>query len=264
MITPYQYPSLAIKNAKEKLYQFGKVVNSKNWQGVESPDDTWELLNHSFAFVIPKAGAELVEEVRPNLEWASMHFRERISGEPLNPPPSHVKWPYNQEGNKKFMPGDIFSHTYPERFWPKKANYSESKYHVRKGIRYELGDARDVIELIYKDPDTRQAFLPIWFPEDTGATSGQRVPCSLGYHFIQREGFLHTNYYMRSCDIIRHFRDDIYLGTYLTYWILQQQRNKAKKSDDFWYGVKPGIFTMHITSLHCFNKEKEVLKYDKT
>ena len=67
----------------------------------------------------------------------------------------------------------------------------------------DYGDLDDVVTLLTNDPLTRQAFLPMWFPEDTGVVHGTRVPCSLGYHFMQRDGRLSITYYIRSCDIVR-------------------------------------------------------------
>lgn len=203
--------------------------------------------------MIPHTIVGLKSEINPNLPWADEHFEERVSGKPLNPPPSHVHWPFASKKNQDHLNNNKFSHTYPERFWPKEL--VEEPWQGVQGIRYNYGDLTDLVELMNKDLETRQAYLPIWFPEDTGAVAGQRVPCSLGYHFIVRENYLHMNYYIRSCDFIRHFNDDIYLACRLNHWIvnelMQLQPNKI---------IKPGIFNMYITSLHCFFKEKEKLK----
>ena len=203
---------------------------------------------------------EIEAKVRPHLPWARDHFLERVSGEPLNPGNEYKNWPFYKykASNDTFRTIDEkFSHTYMERFWPKLANKNHTEY-PHRGIRFDYGDFADVIELIAKDPHTRQAFLPIWFPEDTGAVHGERVPCTLGYHFIQREGFLHIVYYIRSCDIIRHFRDDIYLAMRLVHVVLDEIKKKTQLK---W---SPGKFTMHITSLHCFAHEKGLLKRSNT
>merc|ERR1712167_60985 len=102
-------------------------------------------------------------------------------------------WPFAQKNNKQFKKAKKFSHTYPERIWPPS----------KKGIRFRYGNLDNIVELFNKDKLTRQAFLPIWFPEDTGAVHGERVPCTLGYHFIIRDGYMHVNYYIRSCDYLR-------------------------------------------------------------
>ena len=84
--------------------------------------------------------------------------------------------------------------------------------------------------------------------------------CTIGYHFIRRGDFLHVVYYIRSCDIIRHFQDDIYLACRKVIWVLEELR---KRDPDNWNEVKPGMYTMHITSMHCFKSDKPVLlKYN--
>jgi hypothetical protein len=247
--------SNAIKWTKECLIDYGRTVKTERWQGIPSPDDMFEYLFHSFKAEIPSTIDELVKESSPNLPWADEHLEERIGGLPLNPPPSHVNWPFAQRGNEKFGGNTKFSHTYPERIWPKFA--SDEPNSKLSGIRYEYGDFDDVIDLLEREPFTRQAFLPIWFPEDTGSVHKERVPCTIGYHFIRRGNYLHVVYYIRSCDYIRHFRDDIYLACRKVQWAIEKLK---EKNPDNWAGVIPGYLSMHITSLHCFNKEKEILK----
>lgn len=247
--------SESITWAKEKLLNYGYVVQTERWQGIPSPDDMWETMNTSFQSFIPHSLEELREEVKPNLPWADDHFEERISGKPLNPPPSNEWWPFNQKKNEEFKKDEKFSHTYPERLWPKYA--SETPNSVMEGIRYQYGDFGDVIDLLQREPYTRQAFLPMWFPEDTGSVHGERVPCTIGYHFMRRGNYLHIVYYIRSCDYLRHFRDDIYMACRKLMWVLETLK---ERDPERWSDVVPGYYSMHITSLHCFNKEKEVLK----
>jgi hypothetical protein len=211
--------------------------------------------------IIPHGISELTEEVRPNLPWAENHFYERVGRIPVNPPPSHEEWPFAQKKNEQFGGREIFSHSYPERIWSKYAPLNPQSQRpnkkIKKGIRFEYGDLSDVVDLLEKEPYTRQAFLPIWFPEDTGVVHGQRVPCTIGYHFMRRENFFHMSYFIRSCDIIRHFRDDIYLAIRKMYWILDQLK---RRNPDNWKHVSPGYYSMHIISLHCFNSEKNILR----
>ena len=144
--------------------------------------------------------------------------------------------------------GVEFAHTYPERMWPKYAGYIiPGQPLVQKGIRFFYGDLEDVVNLLIKSPGTRQAFLPIWFPEDTGVVHGERVPCTLGYHFMIRNGKLQITYYMRSCDLIRHFQDDVYMAGRLAQWVRDQLNNHLHNTV---YDV--GELVMHIVSLHCF------------
>lgn len=66
---------------------------------------------------------------------------------------------------------------------------------------------------------------------------------------------MHLTYYIRSCDYLRHLRDDIYLACGKLFWILDQL-----KSEPGWENVKPGYFNMHIVSLHVFKNELGVLR----
>ena len=251
----FSKPSDAIKWSKEKLLNHGYVVQTERWQGIPSPDDMWETMNLSFQMFIPQTLEELRDQVKPNLPWADDHFEERIGGQPLNPPPSNEWWPFNQKKNEEFKKDEKFSHTYPERLWPKYA--AEEPNSTMFGIRYNYGDFGDVIDLLQKEPFTRQAFLPMWFPEDTGSVHGERVPCTIGYHFMRRGNYLHIVYYIRSCDYLRHFRDDIYMACRKLMWVLETLK---ERDPERWEHVVPGYYAMHITSLHCFNKEKGVLK----
>ena len=247
--------SEAIQWAKNKLLNYGYVVQTERWQGIPSPDDMFETMNTSFQAFVPPTLDELREEVRPNLPWADDHFEERIGGQPLNPPPSNEWWPFNQKKNEEFKKEEKFSHTYPERLWPKYA--AEEPNSTMFGIRYNYGDFGDVIDLLQREPFTRQAFLPMWFPEDTGSVHGERVPCTIGYHFMRRGNYLHIVYYIRSCDYLRHFKDDIYMACRKLIWVLETLK---ERDPERWRDVVPGYYAMHITSLHCFNKEKGVLK----
>ncbi len=222
---------------------------------------TYELTNVMFTYSPATMMKPLQTHVEPNLPWAEDHFQERIGGEPLNPAPSEAWWPFKQQGNAAHKDQGVFSHTYPERMWPKNAGvdaglppygdhgfYSDEGRRIPAyGIRYDYGDLNDVVRLLRRDPFTRQAYLPIWFPEDTGSVEGQRVPCSLGYHFIRRDVFLDCQYFMRSCDFFRHFRDDVYMAVRLMQWVVDQ-------IDDTFPIV--GNLTMFISNLHAFQGDR--------
>lgn len=212
---------------------------------------TRELYHLSQYFEVPVHASAWQSMIQPNLPWAEDHFQERISGEPLNPPPSEQYWPFAQQGNAAHKEDEKFSHTYPERFWPKHAEQVcevkgrctiEEHISGRRGIRFTYGDLQDLLEILTKDPLSRQAYLPVWFPEDlTAAREGKRVPCTLGYHFmVDRQNRLRTLYPMRSCDLVRFFRDDVYMAGRLCQYVA-----------DF-VGVEPGEMTIMIANLHAF------------
>jgi thymidylate synthase len=234
-----------VKTIRRAFVELGQPVDTGEWQAKRNVPQaqTVELEDVSFHWPIPASVPALVEAVHPSLGWAEEHFAERISGIPYNPPPSHVRWPYAVASNADHQQDARFSHTYPERLWPKTLR--------AQGIRYPLGDLSDVVTLLRERPLTRQAYVPIWYPEDTGAVDGQRVPCTLGYHFMRRGNDLKCVYFIRSCDYFRHFRDDVYLAARLTQWLCSQV------SDD----LQPGNLVMHISSLHVFATDMRRLQH---
>jgi thymidylate synthase len=125
-----------------------------------------------------------------------------------------------------------------------------------KGIYWEYGDLQDLVEMLATEPYTRQAWIPLFFPEDTGIGDKGRKPCTLGYQFLVRDGELHMYYPLRSCDFIRHWRDDCYLAVRLLLWVLDRCRHV---NPDFWADVVPGTYAMHMTSLHIFSSDVDSL-----
>lgn len=259
--------SSAIQRAYDAVRQAGVLVEPTRWQSVDvskRPEAaTWEILNHTLkAPITSESLVDLREACQPSVPWADEQFAERVGGVPVNPGPTWHRWPWANSADKFRVeeirgPGEGgglgFSHTYAERLWPKHAMRVDDEG-VNSGIRYNYGDLEDVVNHLATHPDSRQAFVPLWFPEDTGKTE-VRVPCTLGWHFIHRKGFLHCTYYIRSVDLYRHFRDDVYMAVRLQLWMLDRLRGKSSP----WLDVRPGIFTMHMVSLHCFVNDARIL-----
>lgn len=224
-----------------------------------------ELQHVSLQFFAPKGVNQAQDLIEPNLPWVEEHFQERVGGLPLNPPPSHERWPFARTGNAEHLTeAGKFSHTYPERVWPRFANVEGCTPEGRQifvphvGLRFEYGDLNDLIKVLVKDPLSRQAYLPIWFPEDLAATAhhNARVPCTLGYHFLQRRGELDVTYYLRSCDFVRYFKDDVYMAVRLGHWVRDQLNGLGVGKGR----LDMGKIIVHITSLHCFEGDVPFLR----
>lgn len=256
-----------------ELDVFGEDTNVGEWQARQGTplDDTRELLHVNFMYKMPPGSVLLAQEVEPNLPWAENHFKERVGGEPLNPGKEYRNWPWfkgNVEEHQT-QEEEKFSHTYMERMWPRDANPANEfgkQYGTRHGIRFEYGDLNNLIHMLSVRPDTRQAYLPIWFPEDLHAADveNERVPCTLGYRFIRRGGRLDITYDIRSCDLFRHFRDDVYLACRLCQWVLDKLQNGPPSTGigvrRQWEAISPGYLVMNITSLHVFKGDLPRLK----
>jgi hypothetical protein len=245
------------------------VIHTGEWQSMDTSGSkahgTHELEDVTLVFdPLPKDLTEVMPFI--DHEWADAHFLERVSGTPMNPPPSHITWPYAVGGNAQHT-NEIgaFDHTYPERFWPRYAGKEHRIANVpsdqHRGIRFPYGDLNDVVDLLVRSPLTRQAFLPVWFPEDTGAVHGQRVPCTLGYHFMIRDNKISCRYYLRSCDIYRHLSNDVYFAAMLTEWVMGEVNQRLMEN-----GFSPistarlGSLVVHIGSLHAFVADKPKIK----
>lgn len=256
------YPNfkIAIDNVHKDFKTISHIIHTEKWQGVDISSKpemaTHELLNYVMRVTMANHTLDdLREQIQPNLPWADDHFLERVCGEPINPGEQWAKWPWGNHADKFRDSEGKFNHNYMERYWPKQAGRGQHGLFPNFGIRYTYGDLDDVIRQLVREPNTRQAYLPIFFPEDTGAVHGGRVPCSLGYHFIHRHGYLHINYYLRSCEVYRHFKDDVYLTVRLLHHVL----DKLRLQDNAWDSVEPGIFSMYITSFHCFKNDMRLL-----
>lgn len=230
----------ALKQARQVLLHAGKVVQTKRWQGKEAPPPMIEIVQSVMMMQMeqdPQVISDLAGATQP---WAEIHFGERVSGEPLNPPPSHTMWLTKTE---EYLADDAkFDHTYPERMWPKTLGMT--------GVRFDIGDLQDVVEVLKNDPNTRQAVMPMFSYEDiTAAKLGKRVPCSIAWNFMIRDGKMHCTYPLRSCDAVRHLHNDIYFANMLVLWIINQLP----------YDVVPGTLQMPIMSLHCFENDKYAL-----
>lgn len=247
---------VAIERAQAAMRDYSRPVRTEKWQGIDvskRPEaEMREVIGWDFR--VPMAQTDLgyyVEQIEPNLPWADDHFLERVCGDPVNPGKTWETWPWANSAKGFQDEKGRFEVNYMERYWASGVFQDTPDPGVSNslsGIRGRpYGDLESILNLLAREPLTRQAYLPIFFPEDTGA--GGRVPCSLGYHWIMRGGFLHVYYPIRSCDFYRHFRDDIYLTVRLTLWLLDELR---KRNQRVWNQVRPGYFSMWIGSLHLF------------
>jgi len=242
-----------IKKLYDDLYENGHTTKAKKWQAIDSPDALLEIINRYVQMEMPETIEELAKESVADLPWSENHFQERINPDcNRNPGFEYQNWPYYrpEQHNSQFRAegeGDtFFSHTYMERFWPDKTLVGTGR------MGYNFGDFEDLVNRLKEDPESRQAFFAIWHPQDQ-ANDGVRLPCTIGYHFLIRNGKLHLTYLIRSCDILRHFKNDVYMTTRLAQYV----RDQVDPT------LELGELSMWIGSLHCFNQEKPILPIKK-
>lgn len=241
-------PLQALNRVRKHLLLNGSVIQTNTWQDMEGPPPMLEFINLSAIFPMADRLSKASLFCMCDREWAFEHFEERVSGEPYNPPPSHTKWQKQGSAAEHMSRQDPskYSHTYPERLWPKSI--------MPSGIRFNPGDLHDAVELLANNPTTRQCYVPIWFPEDlNAATQGERVPCTLGYHFMVRNNKIQCFYPIRSCDAVRHLHNDFFFANALTLWIRKQVGLDSE-------GIEIGNMHFVCSSMHCFENDRWTLE----
>lgn len=110
----------------------------------------------------------------------------------------------------------------------------------RKFGRDQLGEA---IELLRRDPSSRQAVIVTWDPGDDGllAKSKKNVPCPYTFTLNIIGGRLHLHNIIRSNDMILGCPFDVF-GFVLLQCIIAQE-----------LGVRPGIYTHSISNAHIYD-----------
>jgi len=226
------------KNCKEAVVDIGRElqkcsteIHTDTYQNkviADNPDfNTREIQAYSFAIIDTSDKAEMPHATP---EWAEAEFKERVAevDPPINPGNAyHLRIEVWQEflddcGN--------FDYTYNER------------------MSYQISD---VIEELKKHRLTRQAIIQVHDRKIDGKLMGvKRLPCSMFYQFMIRDGKLDVIYVMRSTDFVTHFQNDIYLAIKLQEYLATE------------VGIAPGKFIMFASSLHIYQKDwKELDRY---
>lgn len=214
---------------RRDLAELGVSVHTATYQDKDIADDpemaTKELRNYIYSVIDPDfTKIEGVHE-----EWVEMEWKDRLLGG-RNPGRA---WRLRREVWLQFLEyggsagkGGLgrFSYTYSERMGGK--------------------NLQAIISRIKEDPTSRQLYLSVWDrSSDIQRLGHRRVPCSLGYHFMIRDGQLHLTYSMRSCDFATHYPNDIALATMM-------QRYVADET-----GYEVGSFTHFINSFHVYQRD---------
>lgn len=215
----------AITDIGRELKKCATTVHTQTMQNKEIADDPDYLTKEiqGFEFCIIETNDK---DAMPNvtLEWAKAEFAERIAKEHLNP---GYAWKLRPEVWTEFLVDGKFEYTYNER------------------MSWQIDP---VVRELVKHPDTRQAIIEIHDRGiDTERMGKMRVPCSMFYHLMIRNGKLDVIYVMRSTDFATHFQNDIWLADELRRYI-------AKRID-----VPVGKFFMVASSLHIYKKDWDTL-----
>lgn len=211
---------------KRELAEMGVQVKLETMQDKVIKDDpdyyTNELLGYSYMVLDTGDKDELPKAFGKEkwMDWAEAEFEERISCERMNPGEAYKLRPIWEE----FIHDGKFSYSYPER----------------------INDQIErVVACLDHTPSSRNAIVSFWDPEiDKKRIGGKmRVPCSMYYQFLIRNGKVNLIYNIRSNDLMQHWCWDVYLA-------IKIQEYVAEKLD-----LPIGWFIQQVGSLHAYKKD---------
>lgn len=179
--------------------------------------NTRELTNVVYTVIRPN-----LDHLKPHQPWADQEFKDRLSGyaggEALNPGRAwrfltDIWVPMMEDSGK-------FSYTYSERM-------ADQLLSAEKELK--------------RNTNSRESFIGLWdIRNDWSRLSKRRVPCTIGYQFLIRNGLLEITYLQRSCNFFKHYQNDAYLAVKLQQWMAEQ------------VGVEAGPFHHWLGSFHIF------------
>lgn len=211
------------------LYEVGEWTHGNTVQDQyvfgDADFDFMELRPYSYMLTGWDDKEDYIDRLGLSRAWLDAEFAERIN--PYLNNPGEAYRIRNDVWSPFLEPSGRFSYTYNERF--------------------RLGDQfTRVIEVLKTNIHTRQAVISIYNPIlDAERLGGyQRVPCSMFYQFMVRNGELELFYVMRSCDFFTHFPYDQLLALRLLEIVGRDC-----------LGLPRARFTHVITSLHGFRKD---------
>lgn len=219
----------ALSEIKRDVVELGHKVPINRWQGKDvSVDERFQV--HEYRNYIYTVMEPLLEHLHPTQPWADAEYDERICGMLVNPGNAWKLRP--SVWRELLLENGKFHYTYSER------------------IGHKLSD---IVQRAVKDPNSRQLFLSIWDrTQDASHRVDERVPCSLGYHFIIRDDKLHITYFMRSCDFVTHFENDVWMAIKLQHKFVDAYNSYMRSNQP---RLISGEFTHFITSLHIYAKD---------
>lgn len=230
----------AITDIGRELKKCAIEVHTQSYQNKIIKDDpnmtTKEI--QAFEFMVVDT-SDKDEMPGCTLPWLKAEFKERVSEDSVNPGEAYklrpevwneflVKRESMQSNDDAIDLVDKFDYTYNER------------------LSYQL---KYIIDELRLNPETRQAIIEVHnnIYDLQGLGGRKRIPCSLLYQFMIRDGALDVIYIMRSSDFATHFQNDI--------WLAAELRNYVAAM----LGIPQGKFFMFVSSLHCYKRDWQTL-----
>lgn len=217
----------AVTDIGRELKKCATTVHTQTMQNKDIANDpdfkTKEIQAFSFAIINPQDRDEMPQVT---LDWCKAEFKERINTrEDINP------------GEAWLLRKDVW-----EEFLNEEGRFDYT-YNFRIAWQIEA-----IIKELKEKPQTRQAIIEVHDRNfDQEAMGKKRIPCSMFYQFMLRDGKLDVIYVMRSSDFSTHFQNDIWQALALRDHIAAMS------------GYDVGKFFMFVSSLHIYKKDWDLL-----
>lgn len=229
---------------RREFKEMGVKIDNISMQDKHGIFPTLELQNYAYTVLEPN-----LADLNPVLPWAQGEWVERVQGiefNPVNPGAAwttrtdeHIKWFEFLEIDGEALPtGVSLKNTSPKGPSRFAYNYSE-----RLAVNQQVWR---IIRELRKNPTSRQLYIAMWDPHtDPHRLGHNRVPCSIGWHFLLRDHHINMTYTMRSCDLITHWDNDVWLAVKLQMYIAQGAN------------IEMGQFCQFVHSFHVYLKDVE-------
>ena len=221
----------AIREVERDLCEMGITYQSKTCQDQDVSQDegflTKELSPYVYSITNPTNELDAMLNYKkdlPYIEWVLAEAEERYFGIPSGQQNPGEAWKKLPELWQQFNHEGFFAYTYVER--------------MQEQIKYVKAELK-------RNPASRQVMITMYDRHQDMMNWGgkSRVPCSLSYNFLIRDGKLTLVYTQRSCDFYNFFQADVFCAIFM-------QNEIAKE-----LGLECGKFTHSIISLHAFKKD---------
>lgn len=214
----------AVKEVERDLFEMGTLVKVESMQDKLGKFETLELRTYCYTIIDSRAKIQdTIDYLNLDKDYLTMENEERTTNHKVNPGNA---WRFRKNEWDPYLHNGKFAYTYSERIG---------------------NQIKDMIDILNFDSHSRQAIISIYNPsKDNDNRCGvARVPCSMYYQFMIRDGRLCMVYTMRSCDFLRHFGYDLVLGIFMQWEVAKE------------LGCACGDFTHFIGSLHAYKKDME-------
>lgn len=230
------------------LKEMGVKVRGKSMQDKEGDFPTLELDNYGYTVTHPSR-----LDLLPTMPWCEVEWQDRLNAIMGNVSPlgtswlersdRHMDWSRFIEYNGRPLP--MYTTLDKIRELEPEAAGDPIRLAYSYGERLALNDqVLKVVRELRRNGPSRQLFVSMWDPNhDPDRIGNRRVPCSLGWHFMKRDGKVNMTYIMRSCDFVTHWQNDVWLALKLLDLICHMTKNER------------GRFSQVIFSFHVYEKD---------